>query len=346
MAIVLVTYRGEAYLDRLYTSIHKLEYPRGRYRLLVIDNGPEHALQRWFSQHAPDVRVITPGHNTGYAGGATIGMLEALAWGVDYVAVITQDVLLDPAWLRELLAVAERHPRAGAIQPKILRGDQHGGTVINTWGNELHFLGVGFSGGDGCPDQPLAIRPVPYASGAGLLLRASALRAVGVFDPEFFMYHEDTDLSWRLRLNGYDILLAPRAVMFHAYDFKKGADKFYYIERNRLINIFTHYRFRTLALISPALVAFEIMVLAYAFRHGWLRTRLAVYAFFLRAGTWVYLRRKRRQVQSIRRVRDRVIVDQMTGWIDFGALQSSVLRYVVNPLFSAYWRLVRRLIVW
>lgn len=341
-----MTYLGEPYLERLYASIRQLEYPRGRYRLVVIENGPERASQRWFVEHAPDVQVITPGHNTGYAGGAMIGMREALAGGADYIAIITQDIVLDPAWLRELLAVAERYPGAGAIQPKILREDQHGSTVINTWGNELHFLGIGFSGGDGCPDQPLAIRQVPYASGAGLLLRASALRIVGLFDPVFFMYHEDTDLSWRLRLNGYDILLAPRAVMFHGYDFKKGPEKFYYIERNRLINIFTHYRLRTLALLAPALVAFEIMVLAYALRHGWLRTRLAVYAFFLRAGTWAYLRRKRRQVQSIRRVPDRVIGAYMTDRIEFGALESSVLRGVVNPLFSAYWKFVRRFIVW
>lgn len=346
VAIVLITYYGADYLDRLYGSIRRLRYPPERYSLLVVENGPDRAALRWFAEHAPDVRVIVPGHNTGYAGGAALGMREAIADGVDYVAIISQDTVLDPAWLRELVEAAEQYPNAGVIQPKILRQDERGRTVINSWGNELHFLGIGYRGGDSAPDCPLEIRQVPYADGAGLLCRATALKTVGVFDPAFFMYHEDSDLSWRMRLAGYDVLLAPRAVMYHDYEFKRSISKFYYIERNRLINLLTHYRLRTLALIVPALLLFEPIVLLYALREGWLWKRLGVYGFLLRPQTWKYLRRKRREVQAIRRVPDRDIAAHLTGRIESRVIQSPILSRVVNPLFDAYWRVVRNVIAW
>ena len=283
VAVILVTYNGLRYLDTLYTAIRNLRYPRERYFLLVIDNGPNHEAQQWFAANAPGVRVIVPGKNTGYAGGNAIGMEEALGAGVDYVAIVTQDTQLDAFWLQALVDVAQRYPKAGAIQPKILRRDSSGQSVIHTWGTQLHFLGVGYVGGDGLPDRALEIGPIPSASGAGVLYRANALREVGLFDATFFMYHEDVDLSWRLRLAGWEILLMPDAVMFHDYEFAPNAAKFYYLERNRLINILTHYRLRTLALIVPAFILFEALTLFYALWAGWFWKRLTVYGFFLKS---------------------------------------------------------------
>ncbi len=346
VAIILVTYHGADYLDGLYTSKCRLRYPRERYSLLVVENGPKREAQQWFAMNAPDVRVIVPGENIGYAGGNALGMEEVIEAGVDYIGIVTQDTEIDPLWLKELVEVAERYPRAGAIQPKILRRETGGRVVIHTWGNQLHFLGVGYVGGDGLVDRPLEVRPIPYASGAGVLFRSSVLREVGLFDPAFFMYHEDSDLCWRMRLADFEVLLAPQALMYHEYDFVRNAEKLYLIERNRLINLLTHYRLRTLALIAPALILFEGITLLYALLEGWLWKRLSVYGFFLKPVTWKYLSRKRRRVQSIRRVPDRAIVQHLTGRIEFGLLDSWILRRVVNPFFDRYWRFVRRLIIW
>lgn len=341
-----MTYDGTANLERLYASLMALRYPRVRWHLLVVENGSERDALAWFSEHAPEVRVIVPGENTGYAGGNALGMREALAAGVDYVAVVTQDTAVDPDWLWALVEVAERRPDAGAVQPKILRTDAGGRPVIHTWGNQLHFLGIGWVGGDGLPDQPLEVRSIPYASGAGALFRVRALRAVGVFDPALFMYHEDSDLSWRLRLAGWEILLAPLAVMYHDWSFERGSAKLYFIERNRLINLMTHYRLRTLAVLLPAALLFEATVLLWALRRRWLGRRLALYAYFLRPRAWRHLGQKRAEVQSIRRSTDQAVTASMTGRIDASFLRSRLLDAVLNPLLDAYWRLVRPLIRW
>ena len=56
----------------------------------------------------------------------------------------------------------------------------------------------------------------PWASTACALLRAEAFRAVGGFDSEsFFLYGDDVDLSWRLRLAGWRLRYCPEAPVFH-----------------------------------------------------------------------------------------------------------------------------------
>jgi GT2 family glycosyltransferase len=346
VAIVLVTYYGTKNLDTLHTSLLAQRYPIGRSRLIVVENGPDRAAARWFADHAPEARVLCPGANTGYAGGNALGMQEALAAGVDYVAVVTQDTWLDAGWLGALVDVAETHPRAGAVQPKILRRDAEGRSVIHSRGNELHFLGIGYVGGDGEPDRALELRRIPYASGAGALYRSAALRDVGIFDSTLFMYHEDADLGWRLWLAGWEVLFAPGAVMHHEYVFARGGEKFYWVERNRLANVLTHYRAATLGLLAPALLLFEPVAVVFAHRSGWLRQRLAVYAWLARPATWRYLAAKRRAVQRLRRVPDRAIVPLLSGRFRFAPIANQLVRRGLDPVLAAYWAVVRRLIAW
>ncbi len=348
VAVVLVTFYGTTHLERLWASLRAQRYPPERWRLIVVENGPDRAAARWFGEQAPGVQVLVPGDNTGYAGGNALGMNEALAAGADYVVIVTQDTHLGPDVLRALVDVAEAHPTAGAVQPKLLRREPDGRVVIHSRGNELHYLGVGFVGGDGEPDRPLDVRPIAYASGAGVLYRARALREVGTFDPALFMYHEDSDLGWRLRLAGWDALLAPDAVVHHDYDFARLAwkRKWHYVERNRLINVLTHYRAATLAVLAPALLAFEPVGMLYAARNGWLLERLAVYGFFMRPASWRYLAAKRRAVQALRRRRDCELAPFLSSRFAFGPVASAAVRWVLDPAFATYWSVVRRLVFW
>jgi GT2 family glycosyltransferase len=348
VAVVLTTFDAGQHLEALWASLQAQSYPRERWRLIVVDNGPAPGVTAWLAERQPGTRVLVPGDNLGYAGGNALGMREALAGGADYVVVVTQDTRLEPDFLTALVATAEANPDAGAVQPKLLRRGEDGQPVLHSRGNELHYLGVGFVGGDGEPDRPLDVQPIAYASGAGVLYRAAALREVGFFDPALFMYHEDSDLGWRLRLAGWQVLLAPAAVLHHDYDFHRPAwkQKFYYVERNRWINLLTHYHAGTLVLLAPALLVFEPMGVLYAGRQGWMAERLAVYAYFLRPSTWRYVAAKRRSVQALRRRGDRELVPHLTSRFRFGPLATPLVRFVVDPLFDAYWRVVRRLIAW
>ena len=160
------------------------------------------------------------------------------------------------------------------------------------------------------------------------------------------MYHEDSDLGWRLRLAGWESVLAPGAVIHHDYDFTRTAAKFYWVERNRLINVLTHYRAATLALLAPALLAFEPVSVLYAARSGWLGQRLDVYGFFARPASWRYLAgQATRGPGAAPAARSRAAAVPRVA-VPFGPVATPAVRFVLDPVFAAYWRMVSRLIAW
>jgi hypothetical protein len=96
----------------------------------------------------------------------------------------------------------------------------------------------------------------------------------------------------------------------------------------------------------PALLAFEPVSVLYAARSGWLGQRLRVYGFFLRPASWRYLRAKRRAVQTLRRRGDRDLLPFLASRFRFGPVATPAVRFVLDPVFAAYWSVVSRLIAW
>jgi GT2 family glycosyltransferase/glycosyltransferase involved in cell wall biosynthesis len=94
--------------------------------------------------------------------------------------------------------------------------------LLNGLGTRRNVVGEGYDVGYGQADASelraeLAETPVQGFCGGGALLRAAALREVGLLDPAFFAYYEDTDLSWRMTNVGWEVIAVPDAVIHHAY---------------------------------------------------------------------------------------------------------------------------------
>lgn len=114
--------------------------------------------------------------------------------------------------------------------------------VINNVGSIFHAPGYGADGGyqevdEGQHDKAT---DVPMLCGAAVILRREALEEVGVFDDDFFMYYEDTDLSWRLRAAGWNIRYEPTAVARHLHSASsvEWSPFFtFHVERNRLLTL-------------------------------------------------------------------------------------------------------------
>ena len=171
---------------------------------------------------AGDARVLRLERNLGFAGGCNAG---AAATTAPLLFFLNPDAQPAPGCLDALRAAADAHPGWGAWQALVALA---GGAEVNTCGGEVHWLGVGWSGGYG---EPVAAvtgdREVAFASGAALVVRRGAWDAAGGFDPDYFMYGEDLDLSLRLRLAGWGIGLARAAEVEHDYAFEKGTQKWF-----------------------------------------------------------------------------------------------------------------------
>jgi GT2 family glycosyltransferase len=180
---------------------------------------------------------------------------------------------------------------------------------------------------------------VGFASGAALVVRRAAWDAAGGFDPAYFMYGEDLDLCLRLRLAGRGVGIVPAARVEHAYAYTKGDYKWVHLERNRAWTVLAVYPTPLLVLLAPALLGFELALLAVAARDGWLRAKLRAQLAVLRSLPAALARRRR--VQRTRTVSAAAFAAPLTAALDSPHLSAPALAVRAQ---AAYWRLVSAVI--
>lgn len=320
----------------------------GQVKLFLVDNESSHESLAYLQQAAPEAEILVNKNNDGFAKGNNDAMRVALKQGFDYILLLNMDAVPHENAFTELVSLMESDEKIAAVQARLMLWQNK--EVINSIGNATHFLGFGYSLGYGQTysnqlDKKLTNRAIAYPSGAGVLLRSAALRVVGLFDEEFWMYNEDQDLGWRLWLAGYKCVLAKDAVIYHKYEFSRSIQKYYWMDRNRILVILKNYRLLTLILIFKALLLMELGLLLFAIMRGWLPQKLRVYGYFCKASTWRYILQARKQSRQLRKISDRRASRLFVGKILYQEIDNILLR-VANILFFIYWKIVRVLLFW
>jgi N-acetylglucosaminyl-diphospho-decaprenol L-rhamnosyltransferase len=231
LTVVTVTYSPGSHLDRFLSSLTvATDRP---VTVVLADNGstdgaPEEAVERY-----PGTRLLHMGGNLGYGSAANRGVDTAPA-DDEFVIVANPDVVWGPNSIDELLAAAERWPRAGSLGPlvrdpdgavypsarhlpSLVRGGMHAvvGFVwkTNPWTRAYRQEYL----------EPTE-RPVGWLSGSCLLLRRAAFDQVRGFDERYFMYMEDVDLGDRLGQAGWLNVYVPSAEILHDKGHSTGRD--------------------------------------------------------------------------------------------------------------------------
>lgn len=305
--------------------------------LVVVDNKPGDGSVELVRELAPQARIVSPGRNTGFAGGADAG--AEVAQG-DLLVLLNPDAVPQPGWGEAIRRPWLEERGWAAWQALVADG---AGERINSAGNPIHFTGIVWAGGHG---RPLSEAPAPgevaAASGACLAVRMDEWRRVGGFPAEFFMYHEDVDLSVRLRMTGGTVGIEPTAVVAHDYDFSASADKWRWLERNRLAFLVRTYPGALLALLAPALLATELALLPVAAAGGWGGQKLRANREFL---AWLpRLLRERRTLQRRRTITAAEFADSLTPDLDSDLISPLARSWPARLLLRGYWRLVRALL--
>ncbi len=334
---------GEKYLPDLMISLQAQDYA-GEMKTFITDNESSLESFKFLQQLAPEAKITINKNNDGYAKGTNDSIRQAMKEKFDYIAVFNIHTILEPNCLKEMIKVLESDKRIGVVQARQMMPDKK---TINSLGCATHFLGFGYCLGyrDKWKNQVSDVTEIFYASGTSMLFRREHLEEVGLFDEEYWMYNEDQELPWRMRLAGYRAVLAPRAVLYNKYEFQRSIKKFYWMDRNRIISILICYKIPTLLLIFPAFILMELGHILFSLKNGWFKDKVRVWLYFSRLQTWKYICKARKRNQSLRKVKDKDIVKLITGRIWYQEIDDWKLR-VINPVFNLYWRIVRKLIIW
>jgi N-acetylglucosaminyl-diphospho-decaprenol L-rhamnosyltransferase len=305
--------------------------------LIVVENKPGDGSTEVVRELAPQARIVSPGRNTGFAGGADAGAEVARG---DLLVLLNPDAVPQPGFGGAIRRPWQEERGWAAWQALVADG---AGETINSAGNPVHFTGIVWAGGHGRPlaDAPAA-GEVAAASGACLAVPLSEWRRVGGFPPEFFMYHEDVDLSVRLRMAGGTVGIEPTALVAHGYDFSASADKWRWLERNRLAFLVRTYPGPLLALLAPALLATELALLAVSAAAGWGAQKRQANREFI--GWLPRLMRERREIQRRRIVSAGEFASWLTPDLDSDLISPLVRTWPARLLLRGYWRLVRALL--
>ena len=298
--------------------------------VIVVDNGsPSVDAVRG----TDGVTVLSPGRNLGFAGGCNLGASQASG---DVVVFVNSDAVVAPT---ALAALAEALVGDVALVSGSLRLRARP-DVINSAGNPVHYSGLSWAGGLGAPASDFTEgRAIASASGGLCAMTASRFAEIGGFSEPMFAYLEDADLSLRCWLRGWSVGYVPTAVATHHYEFGRNASKLYLLERNRLFMVLTVWPTRLLLALAPALLGLELLMCLVALRDGWLRRKLAGWAWLWRHGREVVARR--REVQAAAVISPSEFAALLTPEFSPGESVGLAVPHPARAVSRMYWRLVR-----
>ncbi len=277
----------------------------------MVDNassdGSGAIAERLAGEHEP-VRLLRSPTNRGYAGAVKLALPEA---GGEQIAVLNMDVVVSPAWLDPLVSLLDSNSAAGVACPLILLESDPG--RINAAGQDLNKTGLGFNRWLGKLRAIAGEAPfeVTGLHGAAFVIRKSLLEKLGGWDESGFLYFEDVELSWLLRIAGAEIWCVPVSTVTHDYHLTMFPDKLFLLERNRWKMLLADLRGRTRIALSPLLALTELMMWGYCLLRGpkFLRAKRQSYGW-VRANR-AQIARRREQVDSVRRRSDREVLREL-----------------------------------
>lgn len=348
VAVCIVTYNNEQDVSGLLSSLSDTDYAKDKIHLCLADNNSTDATSASLQKNLSKVPFLSSfvqnPENRGFDQANNQLVNNAMKDSPEYIVLLNPDTVVHKNWLKELIFLMKSYPNAGATQSLLLLKSDP--LKINTKGNALYFLGLGTVTGMNMSAKKVynqKIHEIGYSSGAAVCYRSSVLKQTGLFYPDFF-YLEDLDLSWRMRLLGYESLLCPKSIVWHDYSFKKGAYKMKAIELNRHKALLQNYRLATLVVFLPALVLFELAVLVGSIKEKWYKEKLHNYRELFKSGR--IIRQRRNIIQKNRTEKDRTILRSVTFTLQFPEKTPHAVRFFLNPVTRVYGWISKILIWW
>ncbi len=238
MYIVILNWNGKKDTLECLDSLRHVKF--SKFQIIVVDNGSSDDSVAAIRALHPEVFLIETGRNLGFAGGNNPGITWALSQGAEWILLLNNDTVVDPDFLNGFMAASQERPRAKILGAKIYRyGDRdcidHLGGAWNRGKAEFDSLNSG-ERDDGVSFTEM--RSVDYVCGAALLMHRTVPEAIGLLEPRFFLFWEETDFCSRAKRAGFEIWTAPQAKVWHkiSASFTGGKPQMHYFWwRSRLL---------------------------------------------------------------------------------------------------------------
>jgi GT2 family glycosyltransferase len=212
--IVIPTWNRCADLLECLASVQALNYVNKK--VLVVDNASTDGTAAAVSSAFPDIELMPLKQNMGAATASNRGFDAVLPRGAGFVLRLDSDTILAPDFLSHLVQAAQGDASLGIVVGKIYyHGDPQ--RIWSLGARQSSWLYATVELGRDQLDAPSFQRPqtIDYAWSTGMLLSRQALELTHGFDPDFFVYYEEMDLSQRIRAAGLQLRSVPTAVMWH-----------------------------------------------------------------------------------------------------------------------------------
>ena len=300
--VIIVNWNGRHLLPDCLKSLQEQKFKK--FKTIIVDNGSSDGSIEWVYRYHPEVRVIPLASNKGFCAANNVGYRLVKT---KYVALLNNDAVAHPLWLGSLVDALEKNSLAGFAASKILNYDKP--ETIDRAGDSYTHAGVGLLRGRGRPFHAYEKQEWIFgACAAAALYHKRMIDEIGFFNEDFFLLHEDVDLSFRAQLKGYRCLYVPEATVYHKTSSSIIRDShisIYYGHRNLEWVYFQNMPRRLLGRTILLHLAHNMGSFFYFSCHGQMRS-------ILRA-KWDAFRhikvvlRKRRQIQKGKRVEDSYI---------------------------------------
>lgn len=320
VSIIIVNWNGGEVLRQCLESLSKVEYPH--WELIMVDNGSTDGSEKIafnLKLKIKNLKLIRNSKNLGFATANNLGYKKAKG---DYVLLLNNDTLVDRFFLKKLVERGEQDLTLGVIQPKIYLMDKPGyldnaGSFITKIGFWHHW---GYLQKDSVEFNQE--RDIFSAKGACMLIRRAVIEKVGLFDPDFISYFEETDFCWRVWLSGFRVIYYPSALIYHkvGYTIRRLSvlDNNYNYYKNRISSQLKNFEIKNIVLILIFHLCLSVGI-SFVFL---IRGNISNFFMIIKAIFWNFLNiseiiNKRNSIQSLRVVTDDKLFESLSVPVDW-----------------------------
>ncbi len=213
--IIILNWNGKKDTIECLSSLSNVAF--SSFQPLVVDNGSTDGSVKEIRAAFPNVPIHETGANLGFAAGNNQGIEWALSKNAEWILLLNNDTVVSPDFLTAFMRAAKQQPKAKILGAKIYRYSErntidHLGGFWNPRIGEFESLAQNRMD-DGVSFEEM--EQVETVCGAALLMHRSVPEKIGLLEPRFFLFWEETDFCTRARRSGFEVWTAPQAKIWH-----------------------------------------------------------------------------------------------------------------------------------